>query len=50
MSTPMTSKSALGARTQLSDTKAAERYLCFSQLLNRPALFVLTPFHLFSAI
>jgi len=31
MSTPMTSKSALGARTQLSDTKAAERYLPFAQ-------------------
>src|SRR5262249_42623886 len=31
MSTPMTSKSALGARTQLSDTKAAERYLSFGQ-------------------
>src|SRR6201987_48129 len=32
MSTPMTSKSALGARSQqLSETKAAERYLCFGQ-------------------
>jgi DNA-binding winged helix-turn-helix (wHTH) protein len=32
MSTPMTSSSALGARRQqLSETKAAERYLCFGQ-------------------
>jgi DNA-binding winged helix-turn-helix (wHTH) protein len=31
MSTPMTSKSALGARTQLSDARAAERYLCFGR-------------------
>src|SRR5215510_7942107 len=32
MSTPMTSKSALGApRRQLSETKAAERYLRFGQ-------------------
>ena len=32
MSTPMTSKSALGARRQqLSEMKAAERYLCFGQ-------------------
>src|SRR5262249_51231138 len=32
MSTPMTSKSALGARRQpLSETTAAERYLCFGQ-------------------
>jgi DNA-binding winged helix-turn-helix (wHTH) protein len=43
MSTPMTSKSALGARRQqLSETKAAERYLCFGQFqvdLQREALF-----------
>jgi DNA-binding winged helix-turn-helix (wHTH) protein len=32
MSTPMTSSSALGARRQqLSETKPAERYLCFGQ-------------------
>jgi DNA-binding winged helix-turn-helix (wHTH) protein len=32
MSTPITSSSALGARRQqLSETKAAERYLCFGQ-------------------
>jgi DNA-binding winged helix-turn-helix (wHTH) protein len=32
MSMPMTSKSALGGpRQQLSETKAAERYLCFGQ-------------------
>ena len=43
MSTPMTSKSALGARRQqLSETKAAERYLCFGQFrvdLQREELF-----------
>jgi len=43
MSTPMTSKSALGARSQqLSETKAAERYLCFGQFrvdLQREELF-----------
>jgi DNA-binding winged helix-turn-helix (wHTH) protein len=43
MSTPMTSSSALGARTQqLSETKAAERYLCFGQFhvdLQREELF-----------
>jgi DNA-binding winged helix-turn-helix (wHTH) protein len=43
MSTPMTSKSALGAhRQQLSETKAAERYLCFGQFqvdLQREELF-----------
>jgi DNA-binding winged helix-turn-helix (wHTH) protein len=43
MSTPMTSSSALGARRQqLSETKAAERYLCFGQFqvdLQREALF-----------
>jgi DNA-binding response OmpR family regulator len=32
MSTPMTSKSALGARRQQrSETKAAERYLCLGE-------------------
>jgi DNA-binding winged helix-turn-helix (wHTH) protein len=43
MSTPMTSSSALGARRQqLSETKAAERYLCFGQFqvdLQREELF-----------
>src|SRR5215471_2563228 len=43
MSTPMTSKSALGAhKQQLSATKAAERYLCFGQFqvdLQREELF-----------
>lgn len=43
MSTPMTSKSALGARSQqLSEMKAAERYLCFGQFrvdLQREELF-----------
>jgi DNA-binding winged helix-turn-helix (wHTH) protein len=43
MSTPMTSSSALGARRQqLSETKAAERYLCFGQFqvdLRREELF-----------
>src|SRR5580704_8533654 len=43
MSTPMTSKSALGARRQqLSETKAAEQYLCFGQFqvdLQREELF-----------
>jgi DNA-binding winged helix-turn-helix (wHTH) protein len=43
MSTPMTSSSALGARRQqLSETKAAERYLCFGQFhvdLQRKELF-----------
>src|SRR5215510_9923723 len=43
MSTPMTSKSALGAhKPQLSETKAAERYLCFGQFqldLQREELF-----------
>lgn len=43
MSTPMTSNSALGAgRQQLSETKAAERYLCFGQFqvdLQRQELF-----------
>jgi len=43
MSTPMTSKSALGARRQqLRETKAAERYLCFGQFqvdLQREELF-----------
>ena len=43
MSTPMTSKSALGAcRQQLSETKIAERYLCFGQFqvdLQREELF-----------
>ena len=43
MSTPMTSKSALGVRTQqLSETKAEERYLCFGQFqvdLQRQELF-----------
>jgi len=43
MSTPMTSKSALGARRQqLSETKAAERYLCFGHFqidLQREELF-----------
>jgi len=43
MSTPMTSSSALGARRQqLSETKAAERYLCFGQFqvdLERKELF-----------
>jgi DNA-binding winged helix-turn-helix (wHTH) protein len=43
MSTPMTSSSALGAhRQQLSETKAAERYLCFGQFqvdLQREELF-----------
>src|SRR5262244_1317522 len=43
MSTPMTSKSALGAhKQQLSETKAAERYLCFGQFqvdLQREELF-----------
>ena len=43
MSTPMTSKSALDARRQqLSETKAAERYLCFGQFqvdLQREELF-----------
>src|SRR5882757_1989125 len=43
MSTPMTSSSALGARRQqLSETKAAERYLCFGQFqvdLQRAELF-----------
>jgi DNA-binding winged helix-turn-helix (wHTH) protein len=43
MSTPMTSKAALDARRQqLSETKAAERYLCFGQFqvdLQREELF-----------
>ena len=43
MSTPMTSNSALGAqRQQLSEAKAAERYLCFGQFqvdLQREELF-----------
>ena len=43
MSMPMTSKSALGVRTQqLSETKAEERYLCFGQFqvdLERQELF-----------
>jgi DNA-binding winged helix-turn-helix (wHTH) protein len=43
MSTPMTSKSALGARRQqLNETKATERYLCFGQFqvdLQREELF-----------
>jgi DNA-binding winged helix-turn-helix (wHTH) protein len=43
MSTPMTSKSAFGAsRQQLSETKVAERYLCFGQFrvdLQREELF-----------
>ena len=43
MSTPMTSSSALGARRQqLSEMKAAERYLCFGQFqvdLQREELF-----------
>ena len=43
MSTPMMSSSALGARRQqLSETKAAERYLCFGQFqvdLQREELF-----------
>jgi len=43
MSTPMTSKSALGVRgQQLSETKTAERYLCFGQFqvdLQRKELF-----------
>jgi DNA-binding winged helix-turn-helix (wHTH) protein len=43
MSTPMTSSSALGARRgQLSETKTAERYLCFGQFhvdLQREELF-----------
>src|ERR1700730_17651739 len=43
MSTPMTSSSALGARReQLSETKGAERYLCFGQFridLQREELF-----------
>ena len=43
MSTPMTSSSALGARRQqLSETRAAERYLCFGQFqvdLQREELF-----------
>src|SRR5215467_1841223 len=43
MSMPMTSKSALGTpRQQLSETKAAERYLCFGQFqvdLQRKELF-----------
>lgn len=43
MSTPMTSSSDLGARRQqLSETKAAERYLCFGQFqvdLQREELF-----------
>ena len=43
MSTPMTSKSALGAhKQQPSETKAAERYLCFGQFqidLQREELF-----------
>ena len=43
MSTPMTSKSALNARRQqLSETRAAERYLCFGQFqvdLQRQELF-----------
>ena len=43
MATPMTSKSALGARRQqLSETKIAERYLCFGQFqvdLQREELF-----------
>ena len=43
MSMPMTSKSVLGApRQRLSETKAAERYLCFGRFqveLQRQALF-----------
>src|SRR5215813_5677290 len=42
MSTPMTSKSALAPRQQLSETKAAERYLRFGQFqvdLQRQELF-----------
>jgi DNA-binding winged helix-turn-helix (wHTH) protein len=43
MSTPITSSSALGARRQqLSETKAAERYVCFGQFhvdLQREELF-----------
>ena len=43
MSTPMTSSSTLGARRQqVSETKAAERYLCFGQFqvdLQRGELF-----------
>ena len=43
MSTPMTSKSALGVRgQQLSETKTAERYLCFGRFqvdLQRKELF-----------
>jgi DNA-binding winged helix-turn-helix (wHTH) protein len=43
MSTPVTSSSALGARRQqLSETKAADRYLCFGQFqvdLQREKLF-----------
>ena len=59
MSTPMTSKSALGARSQqLSETKAAERYLCFGQFrvdLQREELFkegsrVRIPFKVFQVL
>jgi hypothetical protein len=43
MSTPITSSSALGARRQqLSETNAAERYVCFGQFhvdLQREELF-----------
>jgi DNA-binding winged helix-turn-helix (wHTH) protein len=59
MSTPMTSKSALGScRQQLSETKAAERYLCFGQFqvdLQSESLFkegsqVHIPFKVFQAL